>query len=424
MIYVTSQRDTLYFIWQLLVQEKNFQEHGIDMSKVYHLIGYNDTINSNWSLYKNYFKGNLVFIKDDRVNKNYLLSLRFHILSEFYKNNPHFVKDYTFHLDADVIFREELLLETMMDGRIHLSDTDHYTGYTHFQQTKVPEILQDMAAIVGINVETVKSKKAGGAQWFYSGLDSDFFKRCEIQSEQMHTQYFNKLTYYKSKFYNCENNVDVVRIAEENSSNKFNFQNWTFEMWVWLWNMWKIGKTTYNNPELDFSWATDSLQRYNECSIFHNAGINNGDVRFNKQNYINSLPFNKNIPVMGNAQDEYIRLINSIDINAEYEVSKSSLVEDSIKFTSFLYITDNTKDVNISTYLNHAGHKELLIFNVGKTQLTLHPEHKNQGIRIINSEFNTNTWDYYKSLDEVRQVAYRFLFSKNITEKVECANLL
>ena len=127
---------------------------------------------------------------------------------------------------------------------------------------------------------------------------------------------------------------------------------------------------------------------------------------------------------MGNAQDEYIRLINSIDINAEYEVSKSSLVEDSIKFTSFLYITDNTKDVNISTYLNHAGHKELLIFNVGKTQLTLHPEHKNQGIRIINSEFNTNTWDYYKSLDEVRQVAYRFLFSKNITEKVECANLL
>ena len=125
MIYVTSQRDTLYFIWQLLVQEKNFQEHGIDMSKVYHLIGYNDTINSNWSLYKNYFKGNLVFIKDDRVNKNYLLSLRFHILSEFYKNNPHFVNDYTFHLDADVIFREELLLETMMDGRIHLSDTDH-----------------------------------------------------------------------------------------------------------------------------------------------------------------------------------------------------------------------------------------------------------------------------------------------------------
>ena len=358
---LTSQRDSNYFIWQLLVQERNFEKVGIDLKDVYHLIGYNNVSNPEWEKWKSKFKSNLVFIQDTRESKHYLLSLRFFLLSEFFKANPALVNKYVLHIDSDVIFREELLLETMMDGRVHLSDTDHYTGYTHFVQTRVPEILEDMCRIVGIDSNIIKTKKAGGAQWFFTGLDWNFFKTCEIQSEQMHLNYFAKINYYKSKFYGCEENAETIRQIENSATTKFNFQHWTFEMWVWLWNMWKLGIKTFNNSDLDFSWATDSIDRYNQCSIFHNAGIANGDVRFNKQNYINTFPFNKNFQIQNNAQDEYIRLINSFDESYEFpkvvkEVPIYQTAQD-ILVSSFLYITDNTKPINIYTYIEHTGHK-------------------------------------------------------------------
>ena len=65
----------------------------------------------------------------------------------------------------------------------------------------------------------------------------------------------------------------------------------------------------------------------------------------------------------------------------------------------------------------------MVIFNIGK-YLKLPYEYRNKGIRVINSSLNPETLEYYKSVQEIREIASRFLFTKNIIEKVECANLL
>jgi hypothetical protein len=43
-------------------------------------------------------------------------------------------------------------------------------------------------------------------------------------------------------------------------------------MWAVLWNAWLRGNETKVTPELDFCWATDTINRWEETSIFHNAG--------------------------------------------------------------------------------------------------------------------------------------------------------
>ena len=44
-------------------------------------------------------------------------------------------------------------------------------------------------------------------------------------------------------------------------------------MWGVLWGLWAAGKETRIIPELNFSHATDRMERVNQCPIFHNAGI-------------------------------------------------------------------------------------------------------------------------------------------------------
>lgn len=427
MIYLTSQRDTEYFIWQLLVQEKAFVNANVDMRNVYHLVGYYQTLNPKWEVYKKHFKGNIVFIKDERESRSYLLSLRFFLLADFYANYPQFVNKYTFHIDADVTITEDLLLATMEDGRIHLSNTDHYTGYTHFEQTRVPQILEDMCSIVGIPVDTVKRLKAGGAQWFYTGLNSAFFKKCERQSEMMHNNYMMKLDYYKSLYYKCK--VEDVKKVEETADHKYNFQHWTFEMWIWLWNIVLLNKKIYLNPELDFSWGTDSLEAYERTNIFHNAGVNKGSTdRFDKQAFIHKFPFGLNLPKRGDAQDAYIDLINSIDL-ADTKVSDTVDTNNQISsssFHSYLYITDNTDndiDFTIKQYLSKEGSRELLIYCVG-TPYILPFEFKGKGIRVMNNKYIVGSTIPYSHVFQVEADAKRFLNSSNVIKKIKCVNLL
>jgi hypothetical protein len=60
-------------------------------------------------------------------------------------------------------------------------------------------------------------------------------------------------------------------------------------MWALLWNLWFRGHTTRVIPEMNFSWATDSIERVQELPIFHNAGVGaenqGGELFFYKGKY-------------------------------------------------------------------------------------------------------------------------------------------
>jgi hypothetical protein len=63
-------------------------------------------------------------------------------------------------------------------------------------------------------------------------------------------------------------------------------------MWAVLWNGWLRGNETKVVSEMNFSWATDHKHRWQETTIFHNAGVTESGRHFYKSNHTHSLPYN------------------------------------------------------------------------------------------------------------------------------------
>ena len=79
--------------------------------------------------------------------------------------------------------------------------------------------------------------------------------------------------------------------------NHHELQIWTADMWCLLWNAWLKGYNTNVIKEMDFSWATDPIEKYDTLSIYHNAGVvgNEPTKVFYKGLYTNKLPYNDNL---------------------------------------------------------------------------------------------------------------------------------
>jgi hypothetical protein len=72
-------------------------------------------------------------------------------------------------------------------------------------------------------------------------------------------------------------------------------QFWTAEMWSLLWNLWLSDYKTEITNELDFSWATDNVEKYEKMPILHMAGVTDTlkSTKFYKGDYINMDPILK-----------------------------------------------------------------------------------------------------------------------------------
>jgi hypothetical protein len=66
-------------------------------------------------------------------------------------------------------------------------------------------------------------------------------------------------------------------------------------MWSLLWNLWLHNYETKITSELDFSWATDSIEIYNRKPILHMAGVTDElkNTKFYKGEYINVNPLDR-----------------------------------------------------------------------------------------------------------------------------------
>ena len=188
-------------------------------------------------------------------------------------------------VDSDVVLTKYIPLEwedMMNDTTWYLADTNSYINYNYIQ-SKGDNIYQEMCKIVGIDplIPKLMNSNSGGAQYIMKNIDWQYWEKVEKDCEQLYFE-ITQLNYKKKQ--------------EDPSHHEL--QIWCADMWAVLWNGWLRGNETKVIKEMDFSWATDSEERFNETNIFHNAGVTcSCGGKFYKANYTNSLPYNLDLRI-------------------------------------------------------------------------------------------------------------------------------
>jgi hypothetical protein len=279
MKFLIALPDKDYFVWQMLVQSANFHKFGYDKDLIYIIGSVDGELNQN--LYKiiNSRRLNAKFFvyKDERQGVKYPSTLRPHILSKFFKNNPEYENETFFYTDPDVIFTKYLNFDKFLKDDIwYLSDTRSYLD-SKYVKSKSEKLFEEMCNIVGVNPRLVEKndENTGGAQYIMKNINYEFWDKVYWDSENL---------------YNHMNSTSNIY------NPKHPIQSWTADMWAVFYNALYFGNKVKVDKDLDFSWATDNEKRWHETYIFHNAGVLGGDKnRFSKIDYQIS-PFNKDIP--------------------------------------------------------------------------------------------------------------------------------
>ena len=275
MKFISVQPDNLYFHWQVEVYLYNFiYKSNIDPKDIYVLFATTSNIYSKRidSIIEMYPGVNILMYPDTRETPFYYISsIRPHILSKFFKDKPELLDEWFFYHDSDILFTKNFSFNFEdIKSNVYLSNTRSYIGYDYIKSKGI-EQMKSMLDIVGITEEKVISNdlNSGGAQYVFSGLDSNFWDKVYIDSE-------NLFKYLKLNNINVDNHI----------------QFWCSDMWALLWNIIFFNKTPIIDNQLDFCFATDKYDKINDVLVFHNAGVIENDRGiFHKGSFINKEPY-------------------------------------------------------------------------------------------------------------------------------------
>jgi hypothetical protein len=122
MIFLSSQPDNFYFLWQLQLQLFNFRSLGIVDADIHILLGYDLDKGLSLEFYRFTSDNpsvNIHAYPDTRKSKLYAPSIRWHIIAKHFEKFPVLQKETIFHHDSDLVFKS-------------LPDFDHC--FTHVSQ--------------------------------------------------------------------------------------------------------------------------------------------------------------------------------------------------------------------------------------------------------------------------------------------------
>lgn len=279
-IFVSVQPDSDYYVWQLMVQMKNFKKFGIENSAVV-IFTYNPKTGVNKTALK--FERNtqamVLYFPDNRsdYDRRYISSVRPYALVEFYVKYSHLFMDMNiFYHDSDILFTELPEFDSLSkENKIIVSDTISYLG-AKYVRSKGDELLNEMCSIVGIDPKVVinNEENTGGAQYFIPN------------TVKLSAKFWNKVKLDSVALYDHMNSTAHKYLP----SNPI--QAWTADMWALLWNFWLLGYESKISKELAFSWATDPIESWKTKKIYHNAGVTSDRKElFFKGNFMTKMPF-------------------------------------------------------------------------------------------------------------------------------------
>jgi len=288
-IYLSAQPDSQYFHWQVEVMLNNFLEVGIAPESIHTIFSYrnNKVSDGGMKLKKRFEKlGVNIYFYNFSVpdTKGYIPIVRPHVFAKHFERNQFLSTKPIFYHDCDIIFREKLDFSGMLDYDkvCYLSDTNSYINYTYIK-SKSDNHIQKMCSIVGITEDTAIKfdQNSGGAQYLMKFIDYNFWRKVERDCLELY-EYFSKYEIEERK-----------TLTQEQLKSYNPIQKWCSDMWAVLWNLWFYGNETVNIKEFDFCWPGNSLERYEECKILHNAGVmgSNNENLFFKGKYQDKPPY-------------------------------------------------------------------------------------------------------------------------------------
>lgn len=284
MKFIMCQPATRRFRWELEVTLTRMKELGVT-DIVLLFARFDDTI----PIYLRDKYGVEVYIYDDlRSDKSYIPSVKPYLWSMFLKEDPTREHDTYFYLDADVILRD--IPAVGQNGDIWIgSDCSHYLSLDYID-SKGDSLVEEMCKVIGIDSKVIRDNRpVCGAQWIIPRPTYEYWSKVYEDSTKLY------------KYLDSLNGNDI--------------QKWTAEMWAQLWNVYHFGKTAEVSKELDFSWATDDIDRYYETKIYHNAGVvdDRGDLFF-KGKYVNRTPFEDDLSFVNpnKASIKYVEAIKAV----------------------------------------------------------------------------------------------------------------
>jgi hypothetical protein len=268
----------------------NFIKHGINPNNIDILVAWNpndDTTKTEnveaWNkLASHYSSVRFFFYQDTREQPIYYISsVRPNILKQHFKAYPELESEAIFYHDCDIVFTRKPDFNAFLNDDIwYLSNTNSYVNYDYII-SKGLDVYDKMCEITKMNptIPRLMNSNSGGAQYIMKNVNWKYWEYVEKDSEKL----FKEIT-------------ELNNIKKTADPNYHELQIWCADMWAVLWNGWLAGNETKVVPEMDFSWATDLSNRWDETTIYHNAGATCGcGGTFYKVLYMETLPYNLDI---------------------------------------------------------------------------------------------------------------------------------
>ena len=276
MKFICAQPAIDYYVWQVEVMINNFIENGVNPNDMHILCAHYGIISQKWGKLKEaYPKVNFFFYTDTREDRSYIPSIYFNLMKQHLQANPELEKEALFLHDCDITFTKPVDFSSMAYDKIwYLSDTVGYIG-TQYILTKGEDVYNKMCKVMGMDpmIPKLMNSNSGGAQHIVKNTTYEYWEKVEKDSIKLYAHFCKEEPKWKG-----EGHV---------------IQKWTAGMWSLLWNAWMAGHETKVDKRLDFCWATDSIQKWEHCPIFHNAGVTKDRTDlFFKGAYINKSPYN------------------------------------------------------------------------------------------------------------------------------------
>lgn len=294
MIYICQQPRIPYFSWMIEAMLYQNQEIGMDLSDFHILCGYSylqdeltnhpDVIANYKRLEQRFPKAKFFYYLDDRNPITYIPSVIPNLLKKHFSANRWLEKEAVFLTDCDQLFiTKPDYSDLLKDDNCYVSDSRGFINHSYLTYGNRPKhIVDDLESLVGLQPGEIlaQNDNSGGSHYLVKNVNAGYFSKVETDANKI----YDLILAYNGKY------------DQELGAEKFyGLQAWGALMWSLLYNLWYIGREVRITDRLAFCWGSDTIERWYEREIFHNAGVSSAlrdsHNMFYKADYTQTLPY-------------------------------------------------------------------------------------------------------------------------------------